>query len=119
MTPEAILKAHERACERLHACLLSENGAIKRFSEFPPQELLKEKQEATKALQATLQLLKQIPAIEEMLRPCSEACHGKLMKIIYLSRENEQLLLGLTRPPRSDATPKPASNAQLRRAYGN
>lgn len=119
MTPEAILNEHESACERLHVCLLSENQSIERLSAFPPEELLKEKEAATKALSASLQLLKQMSKLEDALRPKSEQCHSKLMKIIYLAKKNEQLLLNLTRPPRSDAQPKPASGAQLKRAYTN
>ena len=119
MTPEAILNEHERACEQLHVCLLAENQSVKRFSAFPPQSLLEEKEAATKALDASLQLLKQISTLEDALRPKSELCHAKLMKIIYLAKENEQLLLNLTRLPRSDAQPKPASSAHLKRAYGN
>ena len=118
MTPDAILEQHERACERLHATLLSENQIVKRSSEFPDQGLLQEKEAAIQALKDSLGLLRQISKIEDALRPRSESCNAKLMQIIYLAKENEQLLLALTRPPRSDVAPKPASGAHLKRTYG-
>ena len=119
MTPESILEDHKANCQALYDQLLEENRIAKREKSFPNKDFFEKKQQLIEKLDASLADLKTIPSGQAKLKDSIEACHAQLMKILYLSRENEQILLNLTRIPRNESVAKPTSSAQVKRAYGN
>jgi hypothetical protein len=136
MTPTEALRHHQVLCDELHQLALEENRFLKQNQRVPDSPLLEKKRALLARLDESLTALKSgnaasqpapssppsrpDPARSEIIEKSRE----KLLQILHLDRENEQLLLRYSlgvRPPRAIATnagaaPAPAPNT-LQRLY--
>ncbi len=113
------LTQHLELCDAVYALLLEENSILRQTQEAPPQFLLDKKEALLPALKSSVTALKGAQAGSSAYKSQIEAAQKKSMKIFHLSRENEQLLLGLgtVGVPRASRVPM-ASKADLKRTYG-
>ncbi len=131
MTPTEALRQHQVLCDELHQLALEENRFLKQNQRVPDGPLLEKKRALLARLDESLTALKSgnaapastpapraDPARAEIIAKSRE----KLLQILHLDRENEQLLLRYSlgvRPTRPAApgtpttTPAPGSVQRL------
>ena len=136
MTPTEALRHHQALCDELHQLALEENRFLKQNQRVPDAPLLEKKRALLARLDESLSALKTghtadpgAPARPDPERSgIIEKSRAKLLQILHLDRENEQLLLRYSlgvRPPRplqnspdAAATPAPTpSPNHLQRLY--
>ena len=112
---ETALKKYLDLCNEAYDLLLEENRTLKKDTSLS-DAFLQKKQELLKRLQSITAVLKSLSHPEagptQRARELSTSVQNKLMKVLLLDRENEQLLLKgamngaepLTERPRSAAT---------------
>lgn len=100
MLPEEILQNHVDLCDKVYQLMLEENNILKRTNQHPDEAFIERKRSLLPMLDASLENLKSVrtnPAIDnELNQERIQSAQKKLMKIFYLTRENEQLLLKTT-----------------------
>ena len=139
MTQSEALIAHRQLCDELHQLALEENRHLKEHRRLPDTAHLDRKRALITRLDASLAALREAPPIrpgDEERRVAIEKAREKILQILHLDRENEQLMLRytLSRPghaPRATAftaadpaalaspepTPAPGKFSQLQRLY--
>jgi hypothetical protein len=117
---EALLQ-HQNLCDDLHALALEENQFLRQHQRTPGPDLVERRRRLLPRLDAALAALRSAPRetpLRPALRQALERAGARILQIMQLDRENEQLLLrhSLTgpRPAAPAATPAPAL---LRRIY--
>ncbi|MBI3884629.1 MAG: hypothetical protein HY302_02705 [Opitutae bacterium] len=123
MTQTEALQAHRRLCDELHQLALEENRFLKEHRQLPPPALLERKRGLITRLDASLAALREAPPArpgDPDRRALIEKAREKILQILHLDRENEQLMLRytLSRPghaPRASAMAPaaPAADAPL------
>jgi hypothetical protein len=137
MTPTEALRHHQALCDELHQLALEENRFLKQNQRVPDAPLLEKKRALLARLDESLSALKAgnaaaSPASDPRATRADpdrseiiEKSRAKLLQILHLDRENEQLLLRFSlgvRPPRATFPPPAASTPaaapnQLQRLY--
>lgn len=121
MTPAEALHQHQQLCDEIHQLALEENRFLKQNQRVPDASLLDRKRQLLERLETSLIAIKAaataVPADGRPDRTLVEKARSRIMQILHLDRENEQLLfrysLGAgTRP--AAAKPPPS---QLQRLY--
>lgn len=113
------LTQHLELCDAVYGLLLEENSILRQTKEAPPQLLLDKKAALLPSLKSSVEALKAAQAGSPVYKSQIEAAQKKSMKIFHLSRENEQLLLGLGAVGVTRVTRAPVpSRADLKRTYG-
>lgn len=113
------LTQHLELCDAVYGLLLEENSILRQTKEAPPQLLLDKKAALLPSLKSSVEALKAAQAGSPAYKSQIEAAQKKSMKIFHLSRENEQLLLGLGAVGVTRVTRAPVpSRADLKRTYG-
>ena len=102
MEPVTVLKQHLQLCSQVYELLLEENTWLKVEKTVPKQELLEKKQNILPQLELSLLELKKLKPeffspFDNSKKLVSES-HSQLLKIFYLDRENEELLVKITQP---------------------
>jgi hypothetical protein len=122
MTPAAALAAHAALCDELHQLALEENRFLRAQQRAPDAALVARKRALLEQLDGTLAALREVPAAsarDPETRARLETTRARILQILQLDKENEQLLLrcSLTtgRPP-ANAAPAP-SVAMLQKIY--
>ena len=117
---EALIQ-HQKLCDELHALALEENQFLRQHQRTPGPELLNRKRSLLPRLDAALADLRAAQRetpLRPALRQALERAGARILQIMQLDRENEQLLLRHSlagpRPAATAATPPPAL---LRRIY--
>ena len=138
MTSTEALRHHQNLCDELHQLALEENRFLKQNQRVPDALLLEKKRALLARLDESLSALKAgnapsptdpagaTPRPDPARSEIIEKSRAKLLQILHLDRENEQLLLRYSlgvRPPRptlnapaADAPSAPAPNP-LQRLY--
>jgi hypothetical protein len=103
MTPQQALQQHQQVCDELHALSLEENSFLQQHRHAPGPEFVARKQALLERLDAVLAGLRAAPKgslAEPSLRSALDATRARVLQILQLERENEQLLLraSLSRP---------------------
>ena len=130
MTPAETLQQHQQLCDELYQLALEENRFLKQNQRAPDAALLDRKRVLLGRLDASLAALKAVslsagantggtraPSATRADRAGVEKAQARIMQILHLDRENEQLLFrySLGAGPRPvGATPPPS---QLQRIY--
>ena len=122
MTTQETLLKHLQTCDELHQLALEENRHLKQYRRAPEAATLERKRTLLKQLDDTLTSLRTSNATGEAgreTRPLVEKLRGRILQILQLDKENEQLLLraSLSRGIEPGAAPAPAS-AVLQKIYG-
>lgn len=97
MDSDEIVQKHFELCEEVHQLLMEENRILKNKQGVPPQEFLEKKEAKLPELDASLNRLKTLKA--ELISPFGNTkelikkAQNKVLQILYLDKENEELLL--------------------------
>jgi len=124
------LKNHLHLCDEVHQLALEENRFLKQHQRTPDAHLLERKRTLLARLDESLNALKaaSVPASPEVSSTRSsperketiEKARAKILQILHLDRENEQLLLRFSlsaRPVAPVAPPAPPPISQIQKLY--
>jgi len=126
MTQLDPLNAHLQLCDELHHLSLEENRFLKQQQRPPDTALLDRRRELLARLETGLAALKtgeaaSVPADPEARARRArviEQARARLLQILHLQRENEQLLLRHSLPAAKPAAPlAPPPAARLQKLY--
>jgi hypothetical protein len=114
---------HQQLCDEIHQCVLEENRFLRQHQRAPAEALITRKRLLLDRLDQTLAALRTIPAgsvRDPELREQLEKTRARILQILQLDKENEQLLLRVSlagsRSPSAPTTPA-ASVAMLQKIY--
>jgi hypothetical protein len=122
MTPLEALQQHRALTDELHQLALEENRHLKQHQIAPGTELLERKRALIERLDSILVVLKETPrgsATGTQSREAIEQVKSRILQILQLDKENEQLLLRHSLTAGRQATPKQPAPASvvLKRIY--
>lgn len=96
MTTLEALQQHQQLCDELHALSLEENSFLQQHSRAPGPDLTDRKRRLIERLDDVLAALRSAPKgalADASLRTALDAVRARILQILQLERENEQLLL--------------------------
>lgn len=115
------IREHQQLCDEIHQCVLDENRYLRQHQQAPAEALISRKRLLLERLDKSLAALRSIPAAtirEPEMRDLLEKTRTRILQVLQLDKENEQLLLrvslGAGRP--TTAAPAP-SVAMLQKIY--
>jgi hypothetical protein len=118
MTQSEKLLEHNRICDELHQCALEENRFLRQHQRVPGPEFLSRKATLLERLDRSLTALREVPAAsvrDPDARAQLENTRARILQVLQLDKENEQLLLrcslAANRP--AAATPAPAPSVSM------
>ncbi|HVU33146.1 MAG TPA: hypothetical protein VHE61_06905 [Opitutaceae bacterium] len=116
------IREHQQLCDEIHQCVLDENRFLRQHQRAPDASFTARKQQLLERLDGTLAGLRTIPAgsiRDPEMRDLLEKTRARILQILQLDKENEQLLLrvSLTAGRPNQAQPPPASVAMLQKIY--
>lgn len=123
MTQLAALERHQQLCDTIHQCILDENRFLRQHQRAPDAELTRRKEALLAQLDASLESLRAEPAAsvrDATAKGLLEKTRARILQILQLDKENEQLLLRCSLAPARPAGPAPAiapSVAMLQKIY--
>lgn len=119
MTPLQALQQHHQLCDELHALALEENRFLQQNQRAPDAPLLEKKKTLLARLDETLAALRGAQSDsgnQTALRQALEKTRARILQVLQLEKENEQLLLRFSltgnRPVAPAPTLMPASMLQ-------
>ena len=126
MTPAEALSRHLELCEELHQLALEENRFLKAQQRSPDAALIERRRSLLDRLNESLTAIR--PAAEEpaptervareLRKETIEKARTRILQILHLQKENEQLVLryslGAPRPP---SVPPPPAAGHLQKLY--
>jgi hypothetical protein len=120
MTSTEALQQHQQLCDELYELALEENRFLQQHQRTPEPALLDRKRALLARLDETLAALREIPrgdARELALRGALDKTRSRILQILQVDKENEQLLLrhSLGRGPMTAAAP--VDPGMLQRIY--
>jgi hypothetical protein len=95
MTSLEALQQHQLICDELYALSLEENRFLQRHQRAPGADLARRKQGLLERLEAALGALRTVPPGEPRgpeFRVALESARSRILQVLQLDRENEQLL---------------------------
>lgn len=115
MTPLEALQQHQTLCDELHQLALEENRFLQHHRASPGTELLDRKRGLLTRLDETLKALRESPrgGSGTEFRAAIEQTRSRILQILQLDKENEQLLLRYSLAPARQATAAAAPSASL------
>jgi len=96
MTPTEALQQHQKLCDELYQLALEENAFLQQHRRPPEASLLDRKRALLERLDQTLLALRTTPRTgtpEGAFHSALEKTRARILQILQLDRENEQLLL--------------------------
>ena len=121
MTQSEILAAHQLLCDELHRAALDENRFLRLHSRAPEAALLERKRALLARLDESLAALRTLPAAsarDPQTQALLERTRARILQILQLEQENEQLLLRCSLTgARTTAAPTTPSAELLRKIY--
>jgi hypothetical protein len=96
MSHSPILEQHHQLCDEIHHCVLDENRFLRQHQRVPDEALLARKRALLEKLDASLAALRALPAAsarEPAVQAALEKTRARILQILQLDKENEQLLL--------------------------
>lgn len=117
------IREHQQLCDDIHQCVLEENRFLRQHQRAPDAEFLARKRQFLERLDQSLLALRAIPAAsvrDPDIRETLEKTRARILQILQLDKENEQLLLRVSlsagRPAAAPGAPT-ASVAMLQKIY--
>jgi hypothetical protein len=120
MTPTEALQQHQQLCDDLHQCALEENRYLRLQQRPLSSELVERKRDLLTKLDQSLAALRTVPAgriREPETRDLLELTRARILQILQLDKENEQLLLRFSLSGPKPATAMSPSSALLQKIY--
>lgn len=122
MTQSEAIREHQQLCDEIHQCVLDENRFLRQQQRAPDATLLDRKRELLARLDTTVAALRTVPAAsarDPELRAQLEKTRARILQILQLDKENEQLLLRCSLAPSrpSADAPPTASVTMLQKIY--
>ena len=114
MTPMEALLQHQQLCDELHELALAENSFLQQHRRTPDAALLDRKRTLLARLDLTLAALREATDRAQPgggFRAALEKTRSRILQILQLDRENEQLLLRYSLSSRPSAAPAAAAPA--------
>jgi hypothetical protein len=122
MTQLEIIQEHHRLCDEIHLRVLEENRFLRQHQRPPERAAVEQKSALLARLDASLAALRELPAASARnpaTREQLEKTRARILQILQLDKENEQLLLRCSLSagrPAANATPA-ASVSMLQKIY--
>lgn len=119
MTQSETLREHQRICDELHQCALEENRFLRQHQRVPGPEFLERKTTLLERLDRSLTALRAVPAAsvrDPGARDQLENTRARILQVLQLDKENEQLLLRCSlagNRPVAGATAAPTPSASM------
>jgi len=123
MSQTTILQQHQQLCDEIHQCVLDENRFLRQHQRVPDEPLLARKRALLAQLDTSLAALRTLPAAsarDAALQAGLEKTRARILQILQLDKENEQLLLRCSLGGASSASPAAApapAAAMLQKIY--
>lgn len=117
------LQHHQELCNEIHQLALEENRFLQQHRRVPDSALLEKKKSLLARLDETLAALRAVPrhqAEGAAFRTALDKTRDRILQILQLDKENEQLLLRFSLAgagPVATAAPTPPSASLLQRIY--
>lgn len=116
MTGPEALQQHQKICDELYALALEENRFLQQNRRVPGPDLLDRKRALLERLDAALAALRAVPAggsADPERRAALDKARSRILQILQVDRENEQLLTrySLSRSAAGAGRPAEASPA--------
>lgn len=118
------IQEHHKLCDEIHQCVLDENRFLRQQQRAPDAALLERKRVLLGKLDTTLAALRAIPAAsarDPETRAQLEKTRARILQILQLDKENEQLLLRCSlaagRPAGAAPATPTASVTMLQKIY--
>ena len=118
------IQEHHQLCDEIHQCVLDENRFLRQQQRAPDAALLEHKRTLLGRLDTTLAALRAIPAAsarDPEAKAQLEKTRARILQILQLDKENEQLLLRCsltaTRPSGAAPTALAPSVTMLQKIY--
>jgi len=117
------LQEHHRLCDEIHQCVLDENRFLRQQQRAPDAALLERKRALLERLDRSLEALRALPAGSARTTDARnelEQTRTRILQILQLDKENEQLLLRCSLAsarPAVGTPPMNASAAMLQKIY--
>ncbi len=96
MTPLKVLQQHQDLCNELHQLALEENSFLQQHRRSPDAAFLEKKKALLARLDESLTALRTVPRNGEEgapFRATLDKTRSRILQILQLDKENEQLLL--------------------------
>ena len=108
------LQQHQQLCDELHELALAENSFLQQHRRAPDAALLDRKRALLTRLDETLAALRSAAGASAAgFGAALEKTRRRILQVLQLDRENEQLLLRYSLAARPSATPAPAAPASM------
>jgi hypothetical protein len=121
MSQSTLLQQHQTLCDDLHQCVLDENRFLRQHQRAPDAPLLERKRQLLERLDVSLTGLRELPAAsarDTTTQELLEKTRARILQIIQLDKENEQLLLRASLSAgRPASVPATASAGMLQKIY--
>ena len=117
-----LIRDHHRLCDEIHQCVMEENRFLRQHQRAPDATFVDRKRTLLEKLDGSLAALRAVPAAsvrDPEAREQLEKARGRILQILQLDKENEQLLLRASlASARPDSAAQPtASVAMLQKIY--
>lgn len=123
MSQLSVLQQHQQLCDEIHQCVLDENRFLRQHQRVPDAALIARKRQLLEQLDISLAALRTLPAAsarDTAVQASLEKTRARILQILQLDKENEQLLLRTSlvnkNTGNAPAAPAPAS-ALLQKIY--
>jgi hypothetical protein len=123
MTQLATIERHHQVCDALHQCIMDENRFLRQHQRAPDPALTARKQVLLEQLDESLAALRAEPAAsarDATTKAQLEKTRTRILQILQLDKENEQLLLRCslaTARPSGPTPPLTPSSRMLQKIY--
>lgn len=122
ISQETTLQKHFDLCEEVYSLMIEENKLLKKKeNDVPDEAFLKRKKDLLERLEASTTSLKQMNQEGGKLtaanKNLAQQALNQMMKIFFLDRQNEQLLLKANFKNNSMDKAKPVTTQRLKKLY--
>jgi hypothetical protein len=120
MTQLETLLQHQKVCDDLYQCVLDQNRHLRQHMTAPDESQLALKRALLGKLDEALDAMRGLPADtarDPEVANQIEKGRARILQILQLERENEQLLLRCSTPGSRPAAPSASSAGMLQKIY--
>lgn len=110
MSPTETLQRHQELCEEIHALALEEHRYLQQYRSAPNEAFLTKKKALLERLDQSLVALRAVPrdgAQTQATRIVLEKTRSRILQVLQLDKENEQMLLRISLQGAGGAKPAP------------